>query len=324
MSNALEQPDLKTLEFHRFHVDSDIFRVCQTALSFVGQPYLQAEELASGAIDCSTLTSQSHWLGAQVGIPFVADSQRVAASGLVIADVAHSIPGDIWIRYPSAKASPDGQFNHVGIYLGIDDKGDGWVIESRGGVGVILTQSDQFPPLGGIKRYLNFGATPFNGSGAESARLLAEKVPKMGRLGARQYAHGSEIRYAHKGVDIYLPYGTEIISPITGSITPYRDQVEGGGCEIVEGSIFIRILHVRLSDESSDVVSGQKLGSLVEPNEKSLVYVDGLTKDNCHIHVEVGSKNNELFGINSHMKIDGNYYFNYIELLKIGRLNPIV
>jgi hypothetical protein len=324
MSKALAQPDLKTLEFHRFDVDSDIFRVCQIALSFVGQPYLQAEELASGAIDCSTLTSQSHWLGAQVGIPFVADSQRVAASGHVITDVMESVPGDIWIRYASARESPDGQFNHVGIYLGIDDNGDGWVIESRGGVGVILTQSDQFPPLGGIKRYLNFGATPFNGLGAESARLLAEKVPKMGRLGARQYAHGSEIRYAHKGVDIYLPFGTEIISPITGSITPYSDQIEGAGCEIIDNSFFVRILHVCLSGKSSDIVAGQKLGSLVEPNEELLVYVDGLTKGNCHIHIEVGSEKNELFGVSSHMKIDGVYYFNYIELLKMGRLDPIV
>lgn len=47
--------------------------------------------------------------------------------------------------------------------------------------------------------------------------MIAPRVPKLGRLGARLTAHYGTSR-RHTGVDIYVPAGTVVHSPIGGRI----------------------------------------------------------------------------------------------------------
>jgi cell wall-associated NlpC family hydrolase len=323
MSTCPIQCDIDALEFNLYPCDCDIHQVCLCAISFLGQPYLQAEELTELAIDCSTLTSQSHWIGAQIGIPFIADSQRVAKSGVLIENPNLSKPGDIWVRFSSVHLSPDGEFNHVGIYLGKDKSGNGWVIEARGGAGVILTLASEFEPAGGIKRYLKNGSITHQKSNYQFSRLLSQKVPKMGRLGARQYLKETHERRLHKGLDIYMPFGSQISSPVTGTVEIYSDEIEGAGYNIVGHNCSVRILHIGASYSQKTIEIGALLGSIQGPRVDSISYVDVKDNGTSHVHIEVISDQNMIGDIESHLKIGGEYYFNYLELLKCGHVASI-
>ena len=142
------------LESQGYGYGSEQYGICCHAMSYLGLPYLRTEELSGATIDCSTLTSQSYWEGALIGIPFIAEGQRLANSASMIEDVINAVPGDVFVRYESVQHSPDKMYNHVGLFLGRDSQGNGWVIEARGGQGVILTPADDFPPHGGIRRFI--------------------------------------------------------------------------------------------------------------------------------------------------------------------------
>jgi len=144
-------------------------------------------------VDCSTLTSQSHWEGALIGIPFVADNQRQAVSGKIIASVDKMIPGDVLVKYPSLDASPDKTWNHVGLYLGRDHSGEQWLIESTSKTGVRLAKVAEFNAQGGIKRF-SLTTEVFSTDAARNALTLASMVPKFGRLGVRIKARKHHLR----------------------------------------------------------------------------------------------------------------------------------
>lgn len=108
---------------------------------------------AGTTVDCSTLTSQSHWDSVLIGIPFIADNQRQTRSGITITSLAGLIPADVLVKYSSIDASPDKTWNHVGLYLGKDSDGVRWLIESTSKTGVRLAKVDDFNPQGGIKRF---------------------------------------------------------------------------------------------------------------------------------------------------------------------------
>src|SRR2546423_2019859 len=76
------------LKTRGFQPEQECISVVLAALRYLGLPYLRTEELGDTTIDCSTLTSQAHWEGAAVGIPFVAENQRIAKSGELIFDMA--------------------------------------------------------------------------------------------------------------------------------------------------------------------------------------------------------------------------------------------
>src|SRR4051812_24507907 len=70
--------------------------VISASATFAGWRYQITREQADGLIDCSSLVSQSHWLGAAIGMPFIAETQRLAYSGI---DVARNElrPGDVLV-----------------------------------------------------------------------------------------------------------------------------------------------------------------------------------------------------------------------------------
>lgn len=89
------------------------YEICRRAIRFSGFSYRRDEELKLGTtVDCSTLTSQSHWEGALIGIPFVADGQRRATSAKNVQSTGELEPADVLVKYPSIEESPDKTWNH--------------------------------------------------------------------------------------------------------------------------------------------------------------------------------------------------------------------
>jgi hypothetical protein len=182
-------------------------------LRYIGFDYRITREFREGLIDCSSLVSQAHWLGAAVQTPFIADSQRTAANGHDVA-ADDLLPGDLIFAYRSRRDSPGGRHNHVGLYMAADSSGVSWVMESRDPLGVMFTPLSQFPQAGGLRRYAPSPEETFE-SGVWTA--LAARVPKLGRLGAkltsRYWLHDR-----HHGVDLYVPDGAEVRSPAVGTL----------------------------------------------------------------------------------------------------------
>jgi len=139
---------------HGYGIDTEHDRICRAAGRFLGFTYQQHEELTKvKEIDCSTLVSQAHWEGALIGVPFTAEGQRSASTGIVVPDIDAVQPGDVLVRYPYLDATPDKTWNHVGMFLGQQPTGERWLIESKGGVGVHLARLEEFDPRGGIRRF---------------------------------------------------------------------------------------------------------------------------------------------------------------------------
>src|SRR5437870_2117573 len=68
------------LKSNGYRQGQECIETVRVAISLLGRPYAMTEEIDANTIDCSTLTSEAHWRGAAVGIPFTAERQRVAGS----------------------------------------------------------------------------------------------------------------------------------------------------------------------------------------------------------------------------------------------------
>jgi hypothetical protein len=198
--------------------------VAIAALEHWGKTYKITRELDPTTVDCSTVVSQAHWVGAAVQTPFIAESQRIATNGIAV-DLDDLLPGDAIFAYSSLDHEPDRHHNHVALYLGSCSDGQPWVIESREGAGVVLSNLSEVRVDGGARR---FCPNPLERFPLEPWQSLVRLVPKLGRLGARLTSrYTGENR--HRGTDIYLGQGSEVISPFEGEVV---DLVRVGGSAV--------------------------------------------------------------------------------------------
>jgi murein DD-endopeptidase MepM/ murein hydrolase activator NlpD len=273
--------------------------IVATAMTFLGLPYARTEELVINAIDCSTLISQSHWLGALLGVPFTSEGQRTAANAATIGDSMDLLPGDLAIKYPSAKESPGGRFNHVALIVGIDRDGNLWVIESsEDKEGCVLSTFEEFDPKGPYRRFSSNPALIFSGSHVRRALNAARYVPKLGRFGARQYRKSDESRLPHKGIDIYLPAGTLVIAPIAGRVVVEALPFEGCNALVIENKEQGRqVVMAHLADVEAVagklVRQGEPVGRVAEPaTDSDIRYVDW-PDGSTHLHFELRVRRND-------------------------------
>lgn len=215
-----------------FDSRSEASRVLKSAAGFSGWQYRITRELTHNWVDCSTLVSQAHWSGAAIGVPFVAETQRRAYSGLTIAP-EERIPSDVFVAYPTKEMAPDGRHNHVVMYLGRHPQLGEWVIESAASAGGVrvrpLKESDSD---GGVRRFLPFPKR-FSFPAADVALRLAQAVPKLGRLGAR-LTSGLAVPRRHRGIDIYAGEEFCVRAPLAGSIVreTFRGQSRLGALHL--------------------------------------------------------------------------------------------
>ncbi len=300
------------------------YDICKRALGFSNFTYKQSEELMGGtSIDCSTLTSQSHWEGALIGIPFVADGQRQAKSGENIESKEEMIPSDVLVKYPSVEASPDKKWNHVGLYLGKNNVGEQWLIESTGKTGVRLSQVEDFDPQGGIKRF-TLTRKVVHSPEAQVALLLAPLVPKFGRLGVRQYRHTSPDRPSHKGLDIYVPEGVNVYATLAGKVAIVNESLEhSSGVEITGEQFVVRYLMLgNLAVHTGmHVEIGDLLGRIALPSVESDIVYSSATATSSHLHLEVESVISTLENVGNCVVVYGREYLNHLYLSKMGLLS---
>lgn len=299
------------------------YEICKRSFQFLDFSYKRSEELEKGTtVDCSTLVSQSHWEGAAIGIPFVAENQRTATSGQVVSAIEGMIPADVLVKYPSLDASPDKTWNHVGLYLGRDIAGEQWLIESTSRAGVRLSRVAEFNPLGGIKRF-TLTREAFISPQAQSALTLTLHVPKFGRLGVRQYRKSGTERLPHKGLDIYVPDGTRVYATLAGRVSLECDSIEHSrGVEIATDEMTIRYLMIgKIVVQPGDTVYvGDLLGQVVPlPDESDIVYSSAKT-EMTHLHLEVEISLTSQDEPKGQMVIGNKRYLNHLYLSKIGKL----
>ncbi|NCN08101.1 peptidoglycan DD-metalloendopeptidase family protein [Candidatus Parcubacteria bacterium] len=308
------------MESEGFAPGTEQYEICRKSLDFLGFSYKRSEELEAGTVvDCSTLTSQSHWEGALIGIPFVADNQRQAVSGEIIASVDKMIPGDVLVKYPSLDASPDKTWNHVGLYLGRDNGGEQWLIESTSKTGVRVAKVAEFDAQGGIKRF-SLTTKVFSTDAARNALTLASMVPKFGRLGVRQYLKSGGERPVHNGVDVYIQPGTPVFATEDGKVRIVHDEPEDAdGVEIIGDSFTVRYRPLALSVHDGTVVRvGDLIGHVAESSISSNIQYSTTSNHQSHLHLEV--EINSATRIPTEATIGGKRYANHLYLSKIGRL----
>ncbi|OGZ66540.1 MAG: hypothetical protein A2822_01310 [Candidatus Staskawiczbacteria bacterium RIFCSPHIGHO2_01_FULL_41_41] len=308
------------MESEGFALGTEQYEICRKSLDFLGFSYKRSEELEAGAVvDCSTLTSQSHWEGALIGIPFVADNQRQAVSRGIIASVDKMIPGDVLVKYPSLDASPDKTWNHVGLYFGRDNGGEQWLIESTSKTGVRLARVAEFDAQGGIKRF-SLTTEVFSTDVARGALALASLVPKFGRLGVRQYLKSGAERPVHRGVDIYMQTGTPVLATGDGVVRVFHDELEDAdGVEIISDTFTVRYRPLAVSVHDGAMVrTGDLIGCLAESSTNSNVQYSPTSNHQSHLHLEV--EINSANRIPTEVKIGGKRYANHLYLSKIGVL----
>lgn len=240
---------------------SESSSIAMAALEHLGKGYRITRELHPNFIDCSTLVSQSHWIGAAVQVPFIADSQLRATNAKIV-DIGDVIPGDAIFAYKNGRESPGGRHNHVALYMGTDPVGRGWAAECREERGARLVELRSLSFGGGVRR---FAPNPLVTYPMGEWSWFVRRVPKLGRLGSRLTS-----RYAgndrHRGTDIYVSYGSVIRSPLTGNII----DVYNSGKECFTVDIWCKEKSMRtvigpiLADErfrvGTDVESGTILG----------------------------------------------------------------
>lgn len=287
------------LSYSGFDQESESVRTVRSSLQFLGMPYLQTEELAADSIDCSTLTSQSIWMGAAIGVPFTAEGQRVAETGHRI-PLSELLPGDVLVKYSSLADAPGANFNHVGLFLGYADGHIGWLIESAGGVGVRLNRVADFSPRGGCKRYLISPRLAFRSANAIRALAAAPRVPKLGRFGARQYTRSGDVRIVHTAVDIYCQAGAPVRAPLAGRVSAIHleneteaalrvDSPEGDAFSILGNVLMLAGL------SGAEVERGSHIGHVAQANPESRIrYVD--VQSNTHLHFAYANQKSEVFG----------------------------
>lgn len=189
-------------------------RVARASLEHLGKKYRITREMTRDFIDCSTVVSQSHWIGAAVQTPFIADTQRQASNAIGV-DAECLIAGDAVYAYESAKSSPGGRYNHVGLVLGSDESGIHWAIESSDPVGVRIVPLDSLRIAGGYRRFCPNALDVFRDG---PWCTLVRRVPKLGRLGSRLTAGYFHPSRAHRGTDIYCSDVAKASSPFTCTI----------------------------------------------------------------------------------------------------------
>ena len=303
-------------------LDTEPYGICDKALEMLGWGYQQSEELVrESAIDCSTLVSQSHWEGAAIGVPFVAENQRTAVSGLNIRRIEDAIPSDVLVKYRSLDESPEGRWNHVGLYLGADFRGERWVIEAAGGQGVQLSTVKAFRPEGGIKRF-TLSWSVFDSLEARQALALTRLVPKLGRLGARQYRRSSAERIPHRGLDLYTEPGAYVHATLDGTISLEWDPIEQfNGVAIVGSRYIVRVFPLGeiMVSAGTPVKKGDMIGRLVPPSETSDIRYATFPHGSSHLHLEVECR---FAGAIERQRIvvDGKKYLNHLYLSKTGEL----
>jgi NlpC/P60 family len=187
--------------------------VAATSLGFLGRGYRITRELVRDLMDCSTVVSQAHWDGAAIQTPFIAETQRLASNAVDVVE-DDLLPGDAIYTYPSRHEAPGGRHNHVVLYLGPDDRGTRWTIQSSNESGVVLTELAKVRSDGGIRRFCQNPRTVF--PQGEWSSLVA-LVPKLGRLGSRLIARYGPVQ-RHRGTDLYIELQWTIVSPVSGTI----------------------------------------------------------------------------------------------------------
>lgn len=303
---------------------SERMRILSIAISYLGLNYLRTEELQPKTIDCSTLTSQSYWEGAMLGIPFTADRQRSAPDAIDI-DATSILPADIVVKYPSLQASPDKTYNHVGLFLGRADNVD-YVIESNSKEGCVISTLEEFGPNGGFKRYLKNEHICIKEPIYHRLHQIAQKVPKLSRLGARQYYKMVETgRMIHKGIDIYVPEGTVVVAPIDGVLTRNKLVEEETNCVVItnpSNNIICTLGNINTNNNlsNSNVKKGQVIGKIVETNAASQIDYPVFENGLAHLHFQIHGKLNVPF-IPNKIQIGHTFYYNGLYLAKFNTIN---
>lgn len=199
------------------HLEQTELRECDAValacFEHLGKSYRSTRELQRDTIDCSTLVSQSHWIGAAIQIPFIAETQRLARTATVV-ERSDMLPGDSIYAYAKKQDSPGGRHNHVVLFIGHDEYGTPWAMDAREECGVILRDLRLVKSAGGIRRFCIEPLEVFSGG---PWSLMARRVPKLGRFGARLTVDSKSGR-RHAGIDIYAPTGCDVLSPHTGSV----------------------------------------------------------------------------------------------------------
>ena len=239
--------------------------VAAAALEFMGKSYQITRELSPDTIDCSTLVSQAHWIGAAIQTPFIAESQRRATNCSEIL-LSELLPGDAVFAYSSLGDASDLLHNHVALFLGECGMGEPWVIESIPVSGVVLTPLSDVRCGGGARR---FCPTPMATFSPGNWKSLVEVVPKLARVGARLTRGNCEVR-RHAGIDLYVGESKSVLAPFGGEVL-HVERLNNQSCELTVVSedqslfsIFRGIRPVVGVDVGRRVVTGQRLGCVVK------------------------------------------------------------
>ena len=308
----------------QFDPYSERMLILKTALSCLGYRYAKSEDLFTDAIDCSTLVSQSYWEGALLSVPFTAERLRTAPDGEMI-DTNELLPADVVIRYPDLSHSPDRTWNHVGLILGTYNHVT-YVIESNTKNGCCITSLTDFKPEGGFKRYIRNSDIRITKAQFENLKLYAKRVPKLGRLGARQYCKSSSWgRIPHMGLDIYTPIGTPIKAPIDGVVVHAKISNEDGECTVIENNqLNIRCIlgnvDGTLTENGQYIHKGDTIGTLVQPYQYSHIDYQTLNMEMCHLHLQVDGSLQIPF-IPNKIKIVDSTFYNPLYLAKMGMID---
>jgi murein DD-endopeptidase MepM/ murein hydrolase activator NlpD len=256
---------------------SECMSVAQASLQFVGRTYRITREMTASTIDCSTLVSQSLWVGGGVAVPFIAESQRRFPAGESVG-LAELLPGDALFAYAALEDTPDGSHNHVALFLGWDEIGEPWGIESKSPHGVRLSRLADLSLDGGIKR---FCPKPTQVFAAGGWNWVAERVPKLGRLGARLTAGGGRER--HTGIDVFLPAGTPVLAPLDGTLVS-DSEISRGRVRIVGDDTLCILANVDI-EADAEVRRGDVLGAVAEQGTGRCNRVGRASKSWLHVEL---------------------------------------
>jgi len=109
---------LENIQIEGFVKGTEQYEICKRAIGFWDFAYKRDEELVDAkTVDCSTLTSQSHWEGALINIPFIAENQRTAFSGETIDGFDKMIPGDVLIKFVSIIKKDQSSHLHLEVEI---------------------------------------------------------------------------------------------------------------------------------------------------------------------------------------------------------------
>lgn len=243
-------------------------------------------ELANAPrVDCSTLVSQAHWEGAGLIVPFVAENQRRAVSGVRI-DVRSATLGDVVIFYDGTQ--PQRPHNHSCL---VTDRHGDWmeVVEARPDAGVTVALYPTARFSGGAIRFLGDVAPP-----SIDALTLTPSVPKLGRLGARLTSGVGTGRH-HRGTDICMAPGSPVLAPLDGEVV----DVARGGLRNPWSAVAIRNehhLHVvkplveTFTRLGATVAAGEVVGVVADVSIVGCNVPSGRFRGHARLHWELWSR----------------------------------